>query len=80
MRKSSGLRGLFFAEGFEDTGQFVATARQSRDNVLGWRLEQTDEFTEQFLLAFNGCEAFELVSTDVDAGVNESTLQRGLRL
>ena len=70
---------FFFGKRFEDASQLVAAARQSRDNVFGGRLQQADEFTEQFLLAFDGGEAFELVSTDVDAGVDEGTLQCGLR-
>jgi hypothetical protein len=43
-------------------------------------LQQADEFTEQFLLAFDGGQAFELVGADVDASIDIGTFQYGLGL
>lgn len=56
----------------------TSAALQSRDDVLGWRLEQSDNVCDEFVFALDSAESIESLSADVATLLDISGLEHGL--
>ena len=63
-------------ESFYDTCNLLSRSTgKSRDNVLGRRLEQTDDIPDELFAAFDGYEHVEVLVADIDAIFHERSLE-----
>ena len=75
----AGWSGLAFLQSLENTRDGVATGLQLGDNVLDGRLEQGDHIGDEFVLGFDADQLFQVLFANIEALLNISAFQDGLR-
>lgn len=68
---------FFLRECLEDAVELVAAGLKCGYNILGGRLEECDDVGDEFVLALDGSESVELVSSEVNGSFYISALESG---
>ena len=72
-----GVLVFFLRKSFEDAVELATTRSKGGNNVLGGRLEKSDNVGDEFVFALDGSESVDLIGTEINCFFYISALECG---